>query len=341
MAQNFPFVLANLPAGNNPVSDIDANFAVCMRGPVTTVVGNVPVWDGTAGVSVSGGLRTLPGSGTITSLVGVNGSNQLPAVSAALLTNIPAGVVFNYIAGLTLSNDSGTPNTILDIAAGTAADSTNAVMIMLGAFTKTTGGSWTAGTGNAGMGVGLTISNATWYHVFAIINSGTPDVYFDTSVTAANAPVGTTAFRRIGSFKTDSSANILAFIQQGDLFWWIIYKADINAANPGTATVTRTLASVPVGVIVQAMLQIISGNSGSAAPVYALTTDLAITDQTPSVSLTDNATAANSGGNVVAAPAIKNVRTNTSAQVRSRLSFSDANCTYIINTMGWIDNRGM
>lgn len=153
----------------------------------------------------------------------------------------------SFLAGLTLSNDGTTPNSVLDIAAGSCIDSTNAVMITLGAFTKSTAGSWAAGTGSNGMGTGLTIANTTWYHVFAIINAGAADVYFDTSVTAANAPSSTTSFRRIGSFLTDGSAHIIAFVQDGDLFQW---KAPVTAnggANPGTSAVLQTLTT-PLGV---------------------------------------------------------------------------------------------
>jgi len=75
----------------------------------------------------------------------------------------------SYLAGLILSNDGTSPNTVLDISAGQCVDSTNAFVINLAAFTKSTGGSWAAGSGSNGMGTGLTIANSTWYHVFAII----------------------------------------------------------------------------------------------------------------------------------------------------------------------------
>ena len=67
----------------------------------------------------------------------------------------------SLLAGLTLSNDSGTPNSVLDIAAGACADSTNAVPIIGTAFTKSTAGSWVAGTGNNGMGSGLSVAPST------------------------------------------------------------------------------------------------------------------------------------------------------------------------------------
>src|SRR5258708_1490642 len=137
------------------------------------------------------------------------GAGGFIVVSQSAASNLPR----SYLAGLTLANDGVSPNTVLDIAAGTCDDSTHVVSITIAAFTKTTGGAWVAGAGQPGMGTGLTIANTTWYHVFAILNAGAPDVYFDTSVTAANSAAGTTQFRRIGSFLATGAAGILAFSQ--------------------------------------------------------------------------------------------------------------------------------
>ena len=136
---------------------------------------------------------------------------------------------------------------MLDIAVGYAADSTNAVMITGTAFTKSTAGSWAAGSGGNGMGTGLTIAASTWYHVFAIINAAAFDVYFDTSVTAANKPASTTAFRYIGSFRTDGSSHILAFTQYGQKFTW---TSQILSLNTGTAaSATLFTVSTPLGFV--------------------------------------------------------------------------------------------
>jgi len=59
-----------------------------------------------------------------------------------------------HIYGLTLSNDVGTPATIIDIAAGSARDSTNAIdMTITTAWTKKINAVWAAGTGNGGFTV--------------------------------------------------------------------------------------------------------------------------------------------------------------------------------------------
>lgn len=336
-SQPFPFTLSNLPGGNNPVADIDANFDVCMRGPSATVQGSVGYWDNTGGTSYAAGYPTVPAFGTIVKLVGVDSMDRLPAVDASLLSNIPAGLIFNYIAGMGLSNDSGTPNSILDISEGVCADSTNAQMISLGAFTKSTGGSWTAGTGNNGMGNGLTIAISTWYHVFAIINSNVPDVYFDTSVTAANKPVGTTLFRRIGSFKTDSSAHILAFVQDGSLFEWAASILDVSATNPPNTAVMRTL-NVPPGVNVRAIVNVMNLQNSSVFQTYV--SDPAVNDEAASTSAAPLASVYPGSGTTAGAVGPVMVRTNTSAQIRSRCSTTGGSDILRIATLGWIDNRG-
>jgi hypothetical protein len=334
-AQAFPVTFANLPGGNNSAALLDQNFAVCVRGPTPTVVGTVPYWDNTGGTSLNAGLTTNPGFGTITALIGLDGSSRLPAVNGSLLTNIPSGLIRSYLAGMTLSNDGVTPNTILDISAGVAADSTNAVMInSASAFTKSTGGAWTSGTGNNGMGLGLTIANNTWYHTHAINNGGVADFYFDTSAAAANKPVGTTAFRRIGSFLTDGAAHIIAFHQLGDLFTWDVPVNDVNGANPGTAAVTRTL-TVPTGVVVQAWFTDNESNASTSRQI--LWTSLDQIDSVPTATLLSlNATNAAVGG----FSGDFYVKTNTSAQIRYRSSASGGSDTTVVSTKGWIDSRG-
>lgn len=273
----------------------------------TTITGNIPL----AGFKLTG--------------VG-NPTNAQDAVTQTFMASYGRSL----LAGLTLSNDSGTPNTILDIAAGACADSTNATPIIGTAFTKTTGGTWVAGTGNAGMGNALTIANSTWYHVFAIINNGLYDVYFDTSVTAANKPAGTTSFRRIGSFKTDASAHILPFTQFGDDFVWgsTVAEGTSFPSNPVTLT-------VPTGINVQWFGSgVVVANAGSSVTVTF--SDFAVV-QTAGVGPTWAASAGGSSA-LPGVGAQARVWTNTSGQVG--YSASGAGSTFSYWTHGWRDLRG-
>src|SRR5260370_28218519 len=115
------------------------------------------------------------------------------------------------------------------------------------------------------MGQGLTIANNTWYHVFAIFNGATDDVYFDTSISAANHPPGYTAFRRLGSFLTDGSAHIIPFVQSGDRFDWLTPVSTGTLSPASTTAQDATLTSgTPPGVAVEAILSGLATHSTSA-----------------------------------------------------------------------------
>jgi hypothetical protein len=276
----------------------------------------------------AGGVSSIAGNtGAFTLGAGLKNSTNVLLLDPSYMQG--------FLGGLGLSNDGTSPNTVIDIASGACVDSTNATLIKLAAFTKSTAGAWTAGSGNDGMGKSLTIANTTWYHVFTIINSGSADVYFDTSASAANAPTGTTAFRRIGSFLTNGSAHIIAFYQVCDDFWWLVPVNDVSATNPGTSAVTRTL-TVPAGVVVEAHFEV--QDFASATNHYGLVTPLAITDSTPSSSLATYY--AFGGASSVVANIPVRVLTNTSSQIRTRQSASGSSDTLNIYTHGWRDCRG-
>ncbi len=203
--------------------------------------------------------------------------------------------------GFLLSNDGTTPNTVLDIAAGSRPDSTFTVQITGTAFTKNTTGTWVAGTGNAGMGTGLTIAASTWYHVFAIINSGSYDVYFDTSTTAANAPAGTTAHRYIGSFETDASSHIKSFYQVNQSVYYPQQVTDLTAGSATTATLFTVTA--PLGFKTYPICHVV--NSTASGTTYLWSPDIGATIPTAGVE-SDVV-----GGTVV----VSSYSTNTSSQL--------------------------
>jgi hypothetical protein len=244
-----------------------------------------------------------------------------PAWAAAGLT-----VTNGYINGFTLSNDGTTPNTVLDVAAGYAADSTNAVMIPGTAFTKSIAGTWVAGTGNNGMGAGLTVAASTWYHVFAIIKSGAFDVYFDTSPTAANAPSGTTAFRYIGSFKTNTVSQIIAFTQWGQKFRWAANVVDLNGG--AASAQTNVTVSAPLGFVTYPLVifQFLSASNGGNAALYPSSAAAAISPDAivyADVASQTNATQAQT-------------TTNTSSQVSYAVNIGSS-ASVNITTTGYIN----
>ncbi len=352
---------ATIDSLNSPLAGAYGGTGVANSGKTITLGGNVL----TTGAFTTSGTHnltftltgdtniTLPTSGSIFSnaltnthiFVG-NGSNVATDVAMSgdcTIANTGAvtcakfiAVVPNYLSGLTLSNDVGTPTTKLDTAAGVAADSTNAQMITIGAFVKSVSGAWTSGTGNNGMGNGLTVANTTWYHVCLAYNGGTPDEWFDTSVSCANKPSGVSGalFRRIGSFKTDGSAHIITFVQNNDVFSWGVPALSASAVTPGNTTANTLTVAVPTGLAVEA---ISNGNitDATSAGSAILVSSLSVTDTAASA---NDLTAITGAIAANAAWAYIRTLTNTSAQLRIRMSTTTG--TYYFNTMGWVDNRG-
>lgn len=289
------------------------------------------------GVGIGSGTTAL-GSGLIVGAVADKGAGSINVSSGYYVGGTFA--LRGYLAGLSLSNDSGSPNTTIDTSAGIAASDDFTVLMALAAFTKTTG-AWTLGSGGGCLDTGVVAIN-TWYHLFVIqrTDTGVVDELCSTSIGSPTFPTSYTKKRRIGSFKTDGASNIILFFQYADEFYWKTPPTiDVSAANPGTAAVTRTL-TVPTGVKVQAIVEVgINNSTSNTVAVYLSSLDT--TDSVPSVTAAPLATV--SGGNASAtASAIAQARvwTNASAQIRSRLSASGAGDVLSIQAIGWRDSLG-
>jgi hypothetical protein len=242
----------------------------------------------------------------------------------------------SYLAGLTLSTAGS--STSFSVADGSAADSTNAVTMNLAATTKNTN-SFAAGSGNGSLDAG-TIAINTWYHVHLIYRSDTggTDILTSLSATAPTLPTNFTHFRRIGSFKINGSAQITGFVQVGDKFLWLAPVLDVNVSSVGTSAVTRTL-TVPTGLVIEPIMSVtLDANSATAGEQVYLSslsqTDVATSGDNVQVAiLADGVTQQVAG-------MVPGVFTNTSAQIRSRLTIGGAGAALRIKTHGWIDRRG-
>jgi len=292
------------------------------------------------------------GSSTATTQTAGDNSTKV-ATTAYVATAVSAGsatVLRDYIAGLTLSNDGTSPNTVIDISAGQATDSTNVKLMTLAAFTKTTA-AFATGTGNGGLDTG-TVAASTWYHMFVISNAAgtTFDALISKSATAPTMPSGFALFRRIGSILTNSSSQILAFVQDGQTFYWGTQVLDLSSGGNGTTT-ARTLItlSVPPGVKVRPLCRLTMpfGSAGSGG-LGMIVTSPDEADVAPTVSTTSSPPLSDMGevsqsGNTAYLFGM-NLQgthyTNTSAQIGVRVAvISDGNIN--IDTRGWIDDRGI
>jgi hypothetical protein len=248
---------------------------------------------------------------------------------------LPPGFLF----GCTLSNTPADLVNDISIAPGKARDATDGVNIILAAaLTKRLDANWAVGDAQGGLDTG-SAANVT-YHVWLIKRSdtGVVDVLFSASATTPTMPANYDFKRRIGSILREA-ASIVAFRQAGDRFWRAVPAGDLNATNPGTVAVTRTL-KVPIGVQVDAMLVHSAIEAASNQTYYGLLSALLDPDTAPSITIHDVAIKIVGNDDAAASSVSREITTNTSGQIRSRLSGSVPSTIETITTLGWIDTRG-
>ncbi len=260
-----------------------------------------------------------------------------------------------YLAGLGTSNNGTDAAHDIDIAVGEArSDDNDTDIILTGALVKQIDAAWAVGTNQGGLdgteSVGGTPDANTWYHIWLIHRSdtGVEDVCFSESASAPSIdatpiPVAYDEWRRIGSVRTDASANILGYVQFGDSFTWSIVDRDFNDTNPGTAAVVNTYR-VPLGIQTIACVAFEFDNltPPTTGAHFLLITPPGATDSVPSATIHTARVRYGTGsdGQRVGDNFMVNVLTNTSSQIRYRLDASDADITVAAKTQGWIDYRG-
>lgn len=257
-----------------------------------------------------------------------------------LLSPHPIRWAKGTLSGLTISRSDATT---FGVAVGDCANEDSGArhnMSLTSAITKTLS-AFSAGTGNGGLDTSSVGAN-TWYHVHLIRkdSDGTIDALYSTSVSSPTMPSGYTARRRIGSFKTNGSSQIIAFSQYKDEFLWNAAVIDVDDDNPTTSAVDRTL-TVPTGLQVWAICSV-GVWGGTTSALHAVVSAKDASDQASQTAATPLTGFPTSGATCNSSWmfATYNVRTDTSAVVRSRLDTSGANDRIAIITRGWIDPRG-
>jgi hypothetical protein len=259
-----------------------------------------------------------------------------------------APLALNGIVGLTLTNNAGDATNDIDVAVGSVASddanpSAKEPMFLSALITKQLDVNWAVGTNQGGLDTGA-IANGT-YHVFLIkrVDTGVVDVLYSLSPTAPTMPANYTKKQRIGSILREAAA-IVAFSQDQDTFYRKASKIDFDAVNPGTAAVLRAL-SVPTGIKVDAIVSMtIVGITTGNITVYASSPDQ--NDEAATVAATTPLANAGFAARDVntstwGSSGLSRVRTNTSAQIRTRLSASGAADRVGGITYGWYDtSRG-
>lgn len=246
-----------------------------------------------------------------------------------------------YIDGFITSNDTDSDHDI-SFAAGSARDSTNTINIeTTSAIVKQIDANWAAGSAAGGFPSGLTLSNTTWYHLFAIATpGGLVDSGFDTSTSASNLlsdATGYTYYRRVGSVLTDGSANIYAYTQTGDTFIWGVSKEDYDT-DPGATSTDIALDFVPTGINARAHLRVLTTSSTAGPHLCILRSKLEDTisagasDAAPGTNVGTHQNSTQTGGLDLT------LITNTSAEINT---YADSGISALrIWVYGWTDLRG-
>lgn len=256
-----------------------------------------------------------------------------PIAGAPIAAPITAALLRGYISGLQRTANTGTT---LSVGAGVCADDTNTSMLQLAAGTINC-----ATVGADGLDAGA-LAVTTSYHAFAIGKTdGTVARLASTSPSSPTMPSGYTLKRRVMSFKTTVSSQIVDFVQDGDWFHLATPIREFTDTNPGISAVTKTLSTIPTGVRMGAIAQPGLSVISSTNTVVGYFSDLSTNDIAPTTTgVYDGNNFSNQAGFAIRATIPKTIWTNTSAQIRYRISFSDAAITVTFNTHGWIDRRG-
>lgn len=237
----------------------------------------------------------------------------------------PAGLIW----GLETSRNSVS---VVDIAAGRCADDTNAVLLISTGTLSVDFGT----TGANGLDTG-SLANNTWYHVFVMGHTDGTIAGFGSTSLSPTLPTGYTWKRRVGSVKTNGSAQIIHWTQRGDHFLWTTEVTDRSSTTLSSSWALVTL-TVPLGVRTRPLL---SGflTQANAGVVYI---ELSDGDQasTPTSRLYAGASFFASDGCYWNTDQLF---TDTSSRIYHRTyvgSSTPTLSTNSIRTRGWVDTRG-
>lgn len=236
----------------------DALFTAASASAARVTLGYPSAAGTLAGESIGQGVEDDGAGNLRVKLDSTTGADAI--VRSANGIKVDSSFMRGYLSGLTLSNDGTTPNTKVDIAAGVCVDDTQA------AFLKSSGSIIVdfGTTGANGLDTGA-LADSTWYHLFLIGKTDGTVAGFGSTSMSPTLPSGYSYKRRLGSVKTDGSAHLLSFTQDGDDFWWKVPVQDVSSGTLSTANRTLTTVSVPSGVNVRGMFSAALTSAGGNA----------------------------------------------------------------------------
>lgn len=280
-----------------------------------------------AGSASSAATSATGASGSATSAASSASSAAASAAAAS-----PGGPGRGVIGGLTVSRIS-TSN--ISISGGWCmSDDFTTIIPITNGWQKNTQNAFAAGGAGQGSRKGAGVATNTWYHVFAMWDSVNlvGDILTDV-VLNPTLPGTFTKKRRIASYRTDGSGNVIPFVQLGDQFLWATPVADVTNFDLSTTATLFTL-TVPTGFQVEAIFNFAISNSSAvvlslASPDQNLTTANSPSGNTEGVT--------NSAGEAAGRITI---RTNTASQIKGVTNGAPGTNAFFIVTHGWLDTRG-
>jgi sulfur transfer complex TusBCD TusB component (DsrH family) len=247
-------------------SDIDAR---ALATSVTSALNSKQDLDATltalAGLNADLGVIEQTGVDTFTkraigtgpnNLVALNGSSQLPAVDGSLLTGVtatpgdetvtPAKLsddAFISIIGdsknLIITNNSGTPNSQVDIDADEIILKDTDGRAYLAEAVNLTANIATSGVNGLDTGVEV---GGIWYYLWVIYNGTTVASLISASSTAPTMPSGYTYKALVGAIYNDVSGNFIKMRQIDRLAF--IARTTITTSIPGTTYSSLSLSAI-------------------------------------------------------------------------------------------------
>ncbi|MFL5011129.1 hypothetical protein [Rhizobium sp.] len=212
------------------------------------------------------GLETIDGAATLVLKDGY--SVEIICSGAVFFTNklfariqnkADSSAVGDFVVGLTLSNNGGSPNTHIDFAAGSARTGSSFVS-SAASLTKRVTGTFAAGTGAGGLDVGAVAANAT-YFAYALRKDAdlSFDIVLSTSATIGGVTTtlltGYSIVKCIGVVLTDASSLIRQFVMYPrDEYTFVTPVKDVISGAISTTSALSAL-TVPNGARVKAKLR--------------------------------------------------------------------------------------
>ncbi|MBF8177255.1 hypothetical protein [Herminiimonas contaminans] len=241
------------------------------------------------------------------------------------------------IIGLLFST-AGASNA-MTLSAGRAADSTGSVVMSLASSITKTTAAWAVGNAG-GLDTG-TIANSTWYHFYEIRrpDTGVVDWIFSLSPTVPTLPTNYTQYRHIGFGFINASTQWRRFFHDGDDWTWDAPTLDIDVTGPGATAVSRVLA-VPTGISVIAKFNYAAYDPTNANGIVGYFSDLRAQDLAPSNVSAPLSASSSASQSSVGGLSTQEVRTNISAQIRSRINAVSGTAVLKMSTIGWTYKRG-